>query len=301
MHHIEKSFQINEINSRVAESMGVSLFVARLDKIHPIVSGNKLFKLHYFIEQAKECNHDTIITFGGSYSNHLVATAYYAHSIGLKSIGIVRGEKPDTLSHTLIDCMLYNMELNFVSRELYVQQDKSEFVKKIRKKYPNSTIIPEGGYHPNGAEGASIIMEAIHPMEVTHVATAVGTATTLAGLLRNTQEQEIIAVPVIKNMTDIHSRLDYLNQNVPFNQPLIFEEYHFGGYAKYDDQLLHFIHDFNREHQIMTDFIYTGKMFYAIMDKIKNGYFKKGSKIVCLHTGGIQGNFSIPNTSIIFK
>lgn len=302
MLQINKSFQINQIKNSLTDLMGISLFVARLDEIHSIISGNKIFKLHHFIDEAIENNHDTIITFGGAYSNHLVATAYYANSIGMKSIGVVRGEKPDTLSHTLIDCMNYEMELIFVSREEYKNKDKKEFINQLLNGHSNATIIPEGGYHPLGAKGASLIMDTIHEIEPSHIAVAVGTATTMAGLLLNKKnDQEIIAVPVIKNMTDIYSRLEYLSQNNPFIKPVIFNDYHFGGYAKYDESLLNFMLEFYREHKIKTDFVYTGKMFFAVMEKIKAGYFKKGSRVVCIHTGGLQGNFSLNPSSVFFN
>ncbi len=299
---IDIVFPINEIKNQFTDSMDIELYAARLDQIHSIVSGNKLYKLHYFIEEAKACNHNTIITFGGAYSNHLVATAWYSNYHGLKSIGIIRGEKPDSLSHTLIDCMSYNMELIFIPREQYAQIDKTDYIQQLKTKYPDSTVIPEGGYHPLGAKGASLIMNQLKDSTITHICTAVGSATTLAGLLQNAEvNQKIVAVPVIKNMTDIPERLTYLHQNKQFNPPVILDNYHFGGYAKYDDNLLNFIYDFNKDHQIISDFVYTGKMFFAVMDQVKKGYFKKGSKVICLHTGGTQGNFSLPSTSIIFK
>ena len=158
----------------------------------------------------------------------------------------------------------------------------------------------EGGYNAAGAKGASLIMDVIVADNFSHICTAVGTATTLAGLLIKKQiDQEIIAIPVIKNMFDIRERLNYLG--VEADKPaVIFSDYHFGGYAKHTKELISFMNSFYAETLISTDFVYTAKMMYAIYDKIKSGYFKTGSNILCIHTGGLQGNKSLPPGTLIF-
>jgi 1-aminocyclopropane-1-carboxylate deaminase len=279
----------------------ITLSVLRLDKIHPEVSGNKLFKLHYFLQAAMESSCKTIITFGGAFSNHLVATAYACKANDLQCVGIVRGEKPTQLSATLQNCINYGMQLRFISREMYAKKETKHFLADIEKQFEGCIIIPEGGYHPLGAKGATTIYNLIEKNNFTHICTAAGTATTLAGLLLNVQEQQIITVPVLKGFTDIMERLQFLGEGYcKTNKLTVFNEYHFGGYAKKTPDLLHFMNILWQQHQLPTDFVYTAKLFYAIFDKINNNYFDPNSNILCLHTGGLQGNTSLPANTLLF-
>lgn len=288
------------ISSRYTRE-NIELVVARLDQLHPVISGNKLFKLHFFLERALASIHKTVITFGGAWSNHLLATAYACNRTGLKSIGIIRGEKPAVLSNTLKSCEAYGMRLEFISRSDYKDKDQTSFINRLFSAFDEAIIIPEGGYQPLGAKGASLIMDLLSTLNATHICTATGTGTTLAGLIQNKQQNEtIIGVPVLKDMKDIHQRILFLNGKVNNNDFILFDEYHFGGYAKKTAALLHFMNELYREHQLPTDFVYTAKMMYAIIDKIQAGYFPEGSKIVCLHTGGLQGNASLPGGALIF-
>ena len=295
------NIQLDEINSDLLKSKQIELFIARLDLIHPVVSGNKLFKLYYFIEEALRENKNTIVTMGGAYSNHLVATAFYCKEAGLKSIGIVRGEMPAIKSHTLNACENYGMKLIYISRSDYNIKDENFISELTKENSEDIYFIPEGGYHPLGAKGASLIMEKIKETDASHICTAVGTATTLSGLILNTKpNQQIIAVPVLKGMNDLVARLNFLTNNIDHHQLCIFDEYHFGGYAKKDGTLIQFMNDFYTEYEVPTDFVYTGKMMYAIFNKIKSDFFPLGSKIICIHTGGLQGNLSLPNGSLVF-
>lgn len=286
---------INELKDPLFTLKKVKLMVLRLDKIHPIVSGNKLFKLHYFLEQAIKIPNKSIVTFGGAYSNHLVATAYACKRLQLQCKGIVRGERPPVLSHTLKACLQYGMELEFVTRENYasMSQESESDNEKI--------IIPEGGYHPIGAKGASLIMDFLQLEKVSHICTAVGTATTLAGLiLKANNDQRIIAVPVLKGFFDIPERLEYLTGKIDFPNLTILNEYHFGGYAKKSNDLLFLMNQLYEKFELPTDFVYTGKMMFGIWDQIKKDFFPEGSIIACIHTGGLQGNDSLPAGSLIF-
>ena len=290
----------NVINDDIIKK-NISLTVARLDKIHEDVSGNKLFKLYYYIEECFRSSHKTLLTFGGAFSNHLVATAFLCKQKKIKSIGIVRGEEPKILSHTLTKCKHLGMHLKFMSRQEYKDFDSNEEdIAALHESFGDFTMVPEGGYHAVGAKGASIIMDVIETGKFSHICTAVGTATTFAGLLlKKHHDQEIIGIPVIKNMLDITERLNYLG--IAANEkPIIFSEYHFGGYAKHTKELLSFMNKFFAETHIPTDFVYTAKIMYAIYDKIKCGYFASGSNILCIHTGGLQGNKSLPQGTLIF-
>jgi 1-aminocyclopropane-1-carboxylate deaminase len=279
----------------------IQLLVARLDKIHPIVSGNKLFKLHYFLQDALASSHKTILSFGGAYSNHLVATAFACKELHLKSIGIVRGEKPENLSGTLQQCIDFGMKLYFISREEYKNADDENFNTQLKNTFGDFIFVPEGGYAPKGAAGASLIMDLPQNKNATHIVTATGTATTLAGLLLNAEKnQQIISVPVIKNMNDIEERLLFLTGKNNFENLQIFKDYHFGRYAKKTPGLINFMNDFYEKYVVPTDFVYTAKMMFGVMEKIDEGYFQPGSTIICLHTGGLQGNISLQPGTLIY-
>ncbi len=293
--------EFTDINTNLYTEKNIRLLVARLDKLHPVVSGNKLFKLHFFLEEALQTIHKTILTFGGAYSNHLCATAYACKMAGIKSIGLVRGERPAVLSHTLKECIAYGMKLEFLSRADYDIKEQAGFINNLYGKYGECLIIPEGAYHPLGAKGASLIMDGLTELKPTHVCTAIGTATTLAGLLQNRHNKEmLIAVPVLKNMTDIEQRISFLNGTAIVNDLVLFDEYHFGGYAKKTQQLIGFMNHLYEKNNLPTDFVYTAKMMYGVLDKIKQDYFADGSIIICLHTGGLQGNASLPVGTLVF-
>ena len=296
-----QSISFDNIINKSLKEKNISLSIARLDKIHKDVSGNKIFKLHYFIDECLRSSHKTLITFGGAFSNHLVATAFLCNQKGIKSFGIVRGEEPQVLSHTLERCRDLGMSLKFISRQNYKNFDSDdEDIDALINSFGDFTMVPEGGYHAAGAKGASLIMDVVRPNKFSHICTAVGTATTLAGLLlKKKMDQEIIAIPVIKNMIDITERLNYLGVAAD-KIPIVFGDYHFGGYAKHTKELISFMNSFYTETQIPTDFVYTAKMMYAVFDKINSGYFADGSNILCIHTGGLQGNKSLPQGTLIF-
>ncbi len=276
----------------------IQLQVLRLDRVHPVISGNKIFKLHYFLENLRN---NTVITFGGAYSNHLVAAAYACKQKNIKCIGIVRGEKPAVLSHTLKHCIEYGMHLHFVSREEYDKKDSAECIDRLINTYGECTIIPEGGFAPIGAKGAAGITDYIDD-DATHICCAVGTATTIAGLLMNAKaHQKIIAIPVLKGMSDIQERIMFLTKgNFSKEQLHIEPGYHFGGYAKKNNVLIDFMNDLYNTYQLPTDFVYTAKMLYAVMDMIEHNIFLPNSKVCCIHTGGLQGNASLQKNTLTF-
>ncbi len=279
---------------------GIQLSILRLDKIHPIISGNKLFKLWFFLDEAKKSSHKTLLTFGGAYSNHLAATAFACKKMGLKSIGIVRGEKSTILSHTLLFCLEQGMELQFVSREIYKNGFDKELAISLHEKFGEFIVVPEGGFSEDGAKGASLISLYFEKLDYTHIATAIGTATTFAGLIKaNKNQKEIIGFSVLKNMQDIAERLEKLGAKVSSNYT-VNHNYHFGGYAKKSQQLFSFMNQFYEQHQIPLDFVYTGKLMFGIDDLIRKDYFPSGSKIIAIHTGGLQGNLSLKNNEVIF-
>ncbi|MEI8059660.1 MAG: pyridoxal-phosphate dependent enzyme [Ferruginibacter sp.] len=290
----------DKVHNQLLLDKKISISILRLDKIHEVVSGNKLFKLHYFLQEAGAATHKTILTFGGAYSNHLVATAYACKAAGIKSIGIVRGEASLMLSSTLQHCLNYGMQLKYLTRHEYEKKESLEFIESILAEFGPCTIVPEGGYNTIGAKGASLICKLIPANIYTHIVTATGTATTLAGILLGVDKETVVSVPVLKGMTDIEKRITFCGAGNKLPQLQIANEYHFGGYAKKTPELVAFMNSIWENHQLPTDFVYTAKMLYAIFDMIKNDQFEEGCNILCLHTGGLQGNHSLPQNSLFY-
>ena len=269
----------------------IELNMLRLDKIHPVISGNKWFKLKYHLENYHNGSYKGILTFGGSWSNHMVATACTCYQQKIPSIGIIRGEKPAKLSDSLQQVMNFNMKLEFISRELYKQKDSDEFIRKIKIEYPGFYIIPEGGAGVDGDKGAGEIMNLVSKETYTHIACAIGTATMFNGISKTiSPNQQVIGIVVLKGWKELAHE----------SSKNIFYDYHFGGYAKSNPLLLEFMNDFYRQTEIPTDFVYTGKMVFAIHDLLKKKYFPDRSKILMIHSGGLQGNASLPGGTLIF-
>jgi 1-aminocyclopropane-1-carboxylate deaminase/D-cysteine desulfhydrase-like pyridoxal-dependent ACC family enzyme len=281
---------------------GISVDILRLDKVHPVVSGNKLFKLHYFLQEALQSGHRHIITFGGGWSNHLVATAFACREMGLLSTGIVRSEVPDTLSCTLQQCRELGMQLYYAGRAAYNQKETAAFQQKLEEQYGPHLLVPEGGYHPTGAKGAAMIMNNVPQGDYSHIACSLGTATTVAGLLSAAAENQLVmGFCALKGMTDIDNRLHYLLDG-RYN-PAVFmpvHDYCFAGYAKKDPAVFSFMNRVWQKQRIPTDFVYTAKMLYGVYDMADNDFFTPGSRILCLHTGGLQGNLSLPVETLTF-
>lgn len=294
-----QSITIDKVHYTDADMNDISFSVLRLDKIHPIISGNKWFKLRFYLEEAIVQNKQTILTFGGAYSNHIIATAAAAKQHALKSIGIIRGEEGKKLSLTLEEAKELGMQLYFISREDYSNKKMPDELKEIKDQ---CYIIDEGGYGKNGMKGASTIINLISSEKYTHICCAVGTGTMTAGLIANSSsQQKITGVSVLKNNRSIESEINLLLEvEMEENKWTIIHDYPFGGYAKYNPQLLDFMNEFYRQTNIPTDFVYTGKLFFAIIDLNKKGYFNKQEELLVIHSGGLQGNRSLAKGSLIF-
>ena len=294
-----KPMRIQTIETDWLHEQNIILHVLRLDEIHAVVSGNKWFKLHYYLQEAKEKGFTTIATFGGAYSNHIVATAFACNEIGMQSIGIIRGEKPQTLSHTLFAAQTYGMQLRFVSRENY--KDKEA----IKALFANAYWINEGGYGSLGATGAANIAKHVAGYEnYTHIVCATGTGTTLAGLIQSAlPHQTIIGVSALKNNMSIQDEVNNLLSVADRKKRyVIFPDYHFGGYAKYTPLLLKFMNELWAKHSVPLDFVYTAKALYGLVDLIRNKKITpSGSRILFIHTGGLQGNLSLPEKVLAFS
>lgn len=296
----EINIRVDKIENDLTKKNNVSLSILRLDEIHQQISGNKFFKLYYFLQEAISTN-KKIITFGGAYSNHLPATASASKALNINCIGIVRGEEPKNLSHTLLFCKDAGMQLKFITREEYSTKTSKEFNAKLNGEFGEHILIPEGGFGITGMKGAALIPNYYKNAEYTHICCAVGTATTLAGLINASQPyQKIIGFSALKHLEDFEQRIQFLLSDKVYDNYTLITDYHFGGFAKYDKTLIAFMNTFYNKFKIPTDFIYTSKMMFGIFDLLEKKYFIEGSKILCIHTGGLQGNLSLPEGTLNF-
>ncbi|HRP89963.1 MAG TPA: pyridoxal-phosphate dependent enzyme [Edaphocola sp.] len=266
------------------------LSLLRLDEIHPIVSGNKWFKLKYYIEAYQNGKYSGILTFGGAYSNHLAATAAACNYYQIPVEAIVRGRDGMAYpSQTLKDCGALGMQFQFVNRAQYKLYKEEEYINTLREQFPNFLIIPEGGYGSLGVKGAALIHQYL-PDDTDVVAAAVGSSTTICGLLEaSKKEQEVIGFTALKQGEYLLKELKLYNK---FNNGRLITEYHFGGFGKYKPELINFMKQFKQEQNIELDFVYTAKMMFGLFDLIGKGNFKN-KNIVAIHSGGLQGNQSI--------
>ena len=280
-----------EIHLPILEEKGIRLAVRRLDQVHEQVSGNKFFKLKFNLEEAKKQGISTLLTFGGTFSNHIHATAAAAKKEGFKAIGIIRGEETFPLNPTLSFAISEGMKLEFISREDYRKKTEGFFLDKLKEKFGDFYLIPEGGTNALAIEGTKEIL-ADSDSDFTHIGCSIGTGGTFAGLAQSTQShQHLIGFSSLKG-DFIHEEINNLireNQINPKSEYRIFDKYHFGGYGKSRPELIEFILWFYSQTQIPLDPIYTGKMMFGIMDLIQKDFFEKGSHILAIHTGGLQG------------
>lgn len=271
----------------------ITLHVKREDLLHPVISGNKFRKLKYNILEAKRLNKTTLLTFGGAYSNHIVATAGAGKEYGFETIGIIRGnelgndlEKTLKENPTLQTAYGFGMKFDFIDRQTYREKSSVVFLKEIQEKYPNAYILPEGGTNDLAIKGCE---EILLPEDeyFTHIACAMGTGGTVTGIINATHKrQNILVFPSLKGNwveREITSlRPNKLNWNV-------ISDFHFGGYGKVSEDLINFVNSFKSETGIPLDPVYTGKMMYGLFQMIQNNEIPKGSKVLAIHTGGLQG------------
>jgi 1-aminocyclopropane-1-carboxylate deaminase len=293
----EKSI-IQELSSDLLSKHNVRLYVKRDDLIDENVSGNKWRKLKFNVLQALDKKCDTILTFGGAFSNHLVATAAACKKAGLKSIGIVRGEELDENSNdTLKKCSEFGMQLKFVSRAEYQLKTDDLYLKDLHLEYPSTYIVPEGGSNFYGMIGCQEIIKEIKE-NFDQVFVAQGTSATSCGILLALPENTVLnVVPVLKNYDSFAEMRKLLNYSL-FDEEVteellekvrVHSESHFGGYGKFNEELIDFIKEVNQGYNLPLDYVYTGKVFYQIMKMIQTGQLDNQS-LLFVHTGGLQGN-----------
>ena len=279
-------------NQFVYQKNGVSVSVKREDLLHPYISGNKFRKLKYNILEAKKQHKKQLLTFGGAFSNHISATAYAGKLFGFKTIGVIRG---DELAKNIQNTLYTNptlrfadqngMAFKFISRTDYRKKKERTFLQNLQAEFGDFYLVPEGGTNALAVKGCEEIISE-KEKEFDYIAVASGTGGTISGIINTSfKHQLVLGFPALKG--------DFLDADI---QKYIHKknykwisDFHFGGFAKTNDELVRFINEFHQKYKIPLDPIYTAKMFYGIEKMIENGYFKKGSRILAIHTGGLQG------------
>ena len=266
----------------------ITLHIKREDLIHPFVSGNKFRKLKYNLLQAKAEKKSKLITFGGAFSNHIAAVAFAGKENNFATIGIIRGEElASKISEnpTLTFAQNCGMKFEFVTREVYKTKTTLTFIEDLEERHGDFYLVPEGGTNSHAVKGCEEILTDVD-YDFTHICCAIGTGGTISGLINSANSnQKIIGFPALKGdflSDDIRKFVTNSNWELQL-------DYHFGGYAKINEELIRFINDFYKQTNIPLDPVYTGKMMFGIVDLINKGYFPKGAKIIAIHTGGLQG------------
>lgn len=298
-----KTPTLQPLEHPILTEASVRVLVWREDLNHAEISGNKWWKLKYNLIEAQRLKHNTLLTFGGAYSNHIYAVAAAAHELGMKSIGIIRGEETLPLNSTLAFAVSHGMRLQYVSRETYRQKTSQAFIDELHKEFGNFYLIPEGGTNQFAIQGCEEWGKQLLSIDFDALFLPVGTGGTMSGIIKAFNNQrKIVGISVLKgdfHTGDIQSLLKEsdpkLNPQQAYGNWSVATSYHHGGYAKVTPGLIDFIQEMNREHNLPLDPVYTGKMMWAVMDEVKRGLFASGATILALHTGGLQGAAELLN------
>lgn len=290
---MKRNIKNQPVNFSEIKKFDVSVFMKREDQIHPYISGNKYRKLKYNIFKAQEEGQNTLLTFGGAFSNHISAVAFAGKEYGFKTIGIIRGDElGNDLQRTLQEnptlqaASEHGMDFKFVSRINYRLKHSLKFFEELKKEFGNFYLVPEGGTNELAVKGCEEILKP-EDEKFDFICVPIGTGGTISGIINTiSNKQKVLGFPALKG--------DFLSKEIEKytiqdkNWSLI-DDYHFGGFAKINKDLVNFINDFKKETSIPLDPIYTGKMMFGLIDLIKKGYFSRGTKILAIHTGGLQG------------
>lgn len=274
---------VQPLHHPLYEAHGVKVFIQREDYFHPFISGNKWRKLKYVFRDLVATQKKHAVSFGGAYSNHLVALACAGAMYGIKTTAFVRGE--EVYNAVLNLCKWYGMQLHFVSREAY--RDKRALYQTVAN--DETYFIDEGGKGDLAVLGCEEILEDVS--DVTHVLCAVGTGTTLSGIAKAAQLKNITAegICVLKGAEVMDDEV----ATMAGYQVHIHHQFHVGGYAKTTPEYLHFIQQYAAQTGILFDQVYTGKMLWAVHHLIESGYYENGSKLLLIHSGGLLGMMSL--------
>ena len=282
---------LTKINDSWLDHYAIELWMKRDDLLHPIISGNKWRKLKYIIDHALSLQKDTIISMGGAWSNHLHALAFAGKMLDLKTIGIIRGERPAHFNPTLSDLEAWGMNVKFASRHDYRQLRQHKYCTDLPGLELQEYWLPEGGAVEFALAGVREMVAEIDQV-YDSICVSCGTGTTLAGIISTVSSKaSVIGFAALKNADFLYADVaEFLLQQPPIRCPwTISLDYHFGGFAKTSVELQAFIEDFENNNGIALDHVYTGKMMFGIYDLIRKNWFKPGQRIIAVHTGGLQG------------
>ncbi|NER14927.1 pyridoxal-phosphate dependent enzyme [Leptobacterium flavescens] len=277
-----------EIELPALAQRNIRLSVKREDRIHPYISGNKYRKLKYNLLEARKLGKDHLLSFGGAYSNHIAAVAAAGKEEGFRTTGVIRGEELEGKieeNPTLSYAASCGMKFKFISRTAYRDKTSDKFLQALRAETDDFFLIPEGGTNELAVKGCEEILTE-KDAQFNYICSSIGTGGTIAGLINCSKlSQQVLGFPALKGSFLQEDIRKFASKD---NWKLI-DSYHFGGYAKVNTDLVQFMNDFKTATGILLDPVYTGKMMYGILDLVKEGYFKEGSRILAIHTGGIQG------------
>ncbi len=266
----------------------IHVSIKREDLIHPVISGNKFRKLKYNLLEAKNQSHNKLLTFGGAFSNHIAAVAFAGKDNGFETIGVVRGDELfDKIQEnpTLKFAQECGMKFEFISRNQYQNKNDSDFLEVLKSKFGDFYLIPEGGTNKLAVKGCEEILTDVD-VDFDYICTCVGTGGTISGLINSANpNQKVLGFPALKG--------GFLNDEIRIfaknNNWKLINDYHFGGYGKITDELIAFMNEFSSNYKILLDPIYTAKMVFGVIDLINKNYFPENSKILLIHSGGLQG------------
>ena len=269
----------------------ITLYLKREDLIHPLVSGNKWRKLKYNLIDARSRGYNMVITFGGAFSNHIYATAAAGAACGLETVGIIRGEISEPLNSTLKQASEWGMKLIAVTREEYRKRSDPDYQAQLKEQFGKSYLIPEGGTNVLALKGCAEITAV--PEKYHYWCVSCGTGGTLAGLLAGLGPNEtVLGFPALKGGMFLKEEIEQLLKSAGISSQTrwrLITDYHFGGYARISKELVDFIISFRQKYRVLLDPIYTGKMMFGIADLLKRGFFQENSRVLAIHTGGLQG------------
>lgn len=284
---------IQKIDDPRLDKFNLQLFIKREDLLHPYISGNKWRKLKYNLQAAKEQGEETLLSFGGAYSNHIAATAAAGQEWGFHTIGIIRGEEHQPLNPTLQFAQQQGMKLRYMDRVTYKSKSTAAVTAMLLEQFGSFYPLPEGGSNALAVKGCTEILDDFDPSRYDFICSSCGTGGTLAGLVAGMDRQgQLLGFPALKGGSFLKPAIDTLTQaynGQVYHNFQLMTDYHFGGYAKWKPELINFINIFHDVTGIMLDPVYTGKLLFGIYDLAQQHYFKPGSKILAIHTGGLQG------------
>jgi 1-aminocyclopropane-1-carboxylate deaminase/D-cysteine desulfhydrase-like pyridoxal-dependent ACC family enzyme len=296
----DKKTPLQKIEDIILQEKRINLYVKRDDILDRFIDGNKWFKLKYNLIEASMNGYKQLLTFGGAYSNHVSAFSYACKLFGFDGIVVIRGEEYENLNPTLKFVEGNGCKLHYLSRTKFRNKYSDELLNELKSLYGHFLLIPEGGSNHLAVKGCSEI-PASFEIEFDYIFTACGTAGTLTGIATSLKShQKAIGIAVLKNASFLNENIKQLSGNRELNFEILLD-YHFGGYAKFNNQLLNFIYDFYSKHKLILEPIYTGKMLYAIYDLINKNYFPENSTIIAYHSGGLQGYKGLIKNKIVSK